>query len=83
MGKDNQSPYNMVSMAPPARQLNAKTIARALSSLLVYPVLKECRVIVVCGIFNWQDMLEVIRQLAAKRRQLEIEVLNIETVSTL
>lgn len=64
-----------------ARQLNSRTIRDAVGTFLVRPIVKECNVLAVRCIFSVTSWDVVVEQIAAKRRQLELEVNKWEEVS--
>ena len=66
---------NSVTMAAPARQLNSKVIRQAPETFVVPDVLKHCHVAAIRCIFNVADKEDIVKQLAARRRKLEMSLL--------
>ena len=75
-------PVRSVSYGPPRSSLGSKSIIQGLKANLIPVVTRSCQVVAVRCIFDVSDEAEAKKQIAARRRQLEMKALNHPEVCT-
>lgn len=79
--EDDNAPLNNVRYGPPKPALRNSNIESALRHTLVPCVMEYCSVVAVRAIFEFSTHPEAVKQLAARRKQIEDEFLKAESVS--
>ena len=81
MSDEDIVPVRRVKYSAPKTALSSSTIRAALSAALVPAVVERCGVVAIRCIFEFSTRAEAVKQLAARRRQLELKMEEIDDVS--
>ena len=73
---DDIVPVRNISYGPPRRSLTSKSIIQGLRANLVPVVTRTCQAVAIRCVFDATDEREARKQLAARRRQLEMKALS-------
>ena len=74
-------PVRNVKFGPPKTALSNSSIKNALSTTLVPAILESCGIVAVRCAFEFCSQSEAIKQLAARRKQIELKLVEVEDVS--
>ena len=80
---DDIVPVRNVSYGPPRNSLSSKSIMQGLRANLVPAITRTCQAVAIRCVFDANDEREAKKQLAARRRQLELKALSHPEVCTL
>ena len=80
MAEDELLPLRSVRYGPPKVSLKNANIESGLRNTLVPAILKCCSVVAVRSIFDFSTHAEAVKQLAARRKQIEDALLKLESV---
>ena len=83
MEEDDLLPVRNIRYGPPKASLKNANIESGLRNTLVPAILQCCTVVAVRSIFDFSTYPEAVKQLAARRKQIEDQLLKMDAVSDL